>query len=335
MKKIGLIIAREYITRVRKRSFIIMTIIGPILIAALFIVPAWISQLEDTELKTIAVIDETFTFSDALNDSKYIKFINIENTNIEQEKKSFKETDYYALLYLPHNILNSRRIQIFSDKDVTLSVKMHISNQVTKEIERQKLRSENIDEDILKRIKTDLDVQTIKWTAEGEERESFTELKMVLGFAVGFMIYMFIFMYGSQVMRGVIEEKTNRIIEVIVSSVKPFQLMMGKIVGVAFVGLTQFILWVALSTTLVSVAKLALFEAPELGQQEIVVENILTQENANDLLPTGNEETEELADMLTTVIQSVDWTLMIFSFVIFFLGGYLLYSSMFAAVGSA
>src|SRR3989339_1414750 len=253
MSKITLIIKREYLTRVKKKSFIIMTIIGPILMAALMIVPAWVSQLEDQDNKTIAIIDQTKAVSLAIENTQYLKFERLENKSLDDVKKDFKTSGYYAVLFIPENITSAASgVQLFSNKQPNLGVKMHISNALEKELESEKLKASGIDENILKAVKTNVNISTFKWTDEGVEEESSTELTMAVGFIAGFMIYLFIFLYGAQVMRGVIEEKTSRIVEVIISSVRPFQLMMGKIVGVAMVGLTQFALWVVLTFIIIT-----------------------------------------------------------------------------------
>ena len=215
---------------------------------------------------------------------------------------------------------------------------MHISNSLEKEIEKQKLSSHeiaNLDQ-ILKSIKTNISLRSILWTEEGGEKESYTELSMIIGYASGMLIYVFIFLFGAQVMRGVIEEKTSRIIEVIISSVRPFQLMMGKIIGVGLTGLTQFILWVVLTLTIVTVAQKVFL--PDLGKTS--TEKILSKE----IIGSSTENLQELkfednkSDMLKnlyTSLSSIHLAYILGMFVFFFLGGYLLYASFFAIIGSA
>ncbi len=346
MNKITLILKREYLTRVRKKSFLVMTILGPILFAAIVIAPGWIATLEDTELKKIAVIDSSHIFKERLPETEYIKFEYLENTEVEDLRQSFSETDYYALLQITHLVANTRNsVILYSDKQPSFSVKSHISNAIEKEIERRKLESAGIDQDVLKSVKTNISIQTIQWTESGEEKKSSTELAMIVGYISGFLIYFFIFMFGAQVMRGVIEEKTNRIIEIIVSSVKPFQLMMGKIVGIGLVGLTQFALWVVLTIALITVGKNAFF--PELttpSGDEVVAQDFMEKAPGQQSSIMQSGQTKDLSESITenaeikqifSAIDDINIGLMVGSFIFFFLGGYLLYGSLFAAIGSA
>ena len=365
MSKIGLIIKREYKTRVIKKSFIIMTIVGPLLMALLIVAPAYLSTMQNEKLRTIAVIDQTGVFGDTiintallnnqkldnkqitpeevfqhrLTDSKYIHFDFLpENASIDSVKNIFESTDYYALLFIPKNLLNSRTIQLYSDKEISLNIKMYLSKFFEKDIEKEKLKEKNIDPDIIKSVQTSIDIESIKWTPEGEEKNANSEIAMVLGAFAGILIYMFVFMYSSQVMRGVIEEKTSRIVEIIVSSVKPLQLMMGKIIGIALVGLTQFMLWVLLTFGIVVVVQSTSSSFSMKHQTQEQVESLMTEVNSNQIQPTADKENPEMNEFVQSVyhtIFSIDWTVMILSFLFFFLMGYLLYASMFAAVGSA
>lgn len=351
MSKIGIILKREYTTRVRKKSFIIMTILGPILFAGLMLAPVILMQLESDELKLIKVIDETRMFDRALIETQYIKFDfvsdeyfmpHIPDYNLDKAKEDLIDSDYYALLYIPRTVGAGSRglVQMFSYKQPNMGVRMHIANGIEKHLEDVKIEQLGLDygiesdemRSILRAVNTIVNVQTITMDKDGGEKETSTEVAMILGYICGFLIYIFVFMYGSQVMRGVIEEKTNRIVEVIISSVKPFQLMLGKIVGVALVGLTQFLLWVLLTFAIVS-----------------LVQNILISDtDVSKLTPQAFEIGSELpADTnpldeqflrfegIFAAIQAINYTLVISMFLFYFIGGYLLYAAMFAAVGSA
>lgn len=336
MNKILLIIKREYLSRVRKKSFIIMTIVGPILMAALMIVPVVMNQMEDDETKIIAVLDSSHIFNNKIPDSEFLKFKYLDDNSLENVRKQFKESNYYAVLYIPHIIsYASNSVQLYSSKQPTLNIKMHISTALEKELERQKLKASGIDENILESVKSNVSLKTFKWTDEGMEEETSTELKMAVGFISGFLIYIFIFLYGAMVMRGVIEEKTSRIVEIIVSSVRPFQLMMGKVVGVALVGLTQFMLWVVLTFTIVSITQSVFFSV---DASKLKVENTENYFANSSTLQKGsipqNEDFDEIKDMFST-IKNIDFVLIISMFIFYFIGGYLLYSSLFAAVGAA
>ncbi len=351
MSKIGLIIKREYSTRVKKKSFIIMTIIGPILFAALMITPALLMQLEDDEFKKIAVIDETRTFSDALKNTQYIEFydfsskyydaINIKY-DVTKATEDLKGSDYYALLYIPANAISSikGKVELYSYQQPNIGIKMHIANALEKKIKDIKLEikaseldisQEQID-DVLKVVNSEIEVVTSVIDDKGDVKESSSEIAMIIGYIGGFLIYMFVFMYGSQVMRGVIEEKTSRIVEVIVSSVKPFQLMMGKIIGVALVGITQFVLWVVLTIGLVSAGQAVImknFDSSKMNQQSLSVGSELNQSNV-----VPDEKAMEFEKIFKS-IYSINYFTIIITFLFYFIGGYLLYGALFAMIGSA
>ncbi len=339
MNKIFLIIQREFITRVRKKSFIVMSILGPLLFAAFLVVPSWLATLEDTEIKKIAIVDDTHLLGENLPETEYIKFSYLRRANIETIKNNFENLDYYGILYIPDNIFASNTSILYSDKQPSLSTRMHISNALEEEIEDQKLRAENIEDldEILRAIETNINLRNITFTEEGEEQESHAGIAMGIGYIGGMLIYFFIFLFGAMVMRGVIEEKTNRIVEVIVSSVRPFQLMMGKIVGVGLVGLAQFIIWVVLTIVLVFGVQRAFF--PELTQsptQQVIAQDIMAD---NDAAPVGAaEESGQNMEMMEEIFASLDtvnFGMILGMFIFFFLGGYLLYASFFAIIGSA
>ncbi len=336
MNKIKLIILREYLTRVKKKSFIVMTILGPILFAAMMVVPAWLASMEDTDVKNIAVIDSSGIFLNKIPDTDYIKFEYLQNTTLKKVQDNFPESDYYAVLQiLPSITFEPSAVHLFSNKQPSFSVKSHIANAMEKELKNRKLRAHGIDQEVLNSIKSDVSIRTIQWTEDGGVKESSTEVAMIVGYASGFLIYFFIFLFGAQVMRGVIEEKTNRIVEIIVSSAKPFQLMMGKIVGIAMVGLTQFLLWIVLTTGIIAGVKTAFF--PELGTknaQEVLVEDLFEQQNVAQIDQIQPQELDKFTRIFNSV-KSIDFGVMFGSFIFFFLGGYLLYGSLFAAIGAA
>ncbi len=259
MNKISVIIKREYVTRVRKKSFIIMTLIAPLLMAALVILPTLLMMNDDKEFKKIAVIEEgSDLFKNVIPNTRDAEYVYLENTKVSDLKKNFEKEGYYGILYISREIINTpNAIQLISRKQPPIGLLDHISGSLEKEIERQKLESYNIKDldDILKNIRTKVNIQTIKIDETGGTTETSTGIAMAVAYAGGFLMYMLVFMFGAQVMRGVIEEKTSRVVEVIVSSVKPVQLMMGKIIGIALVGLTQFLIWIFLTIALVTVVK--------------------------------------------------------------------------------
>ncbi len=349
MKKIFLIIQREYLTRVKKKSFLVMTILGPLLMAAVFIVPIYLATMSN-ETKIIAVLDETGLFIEKFKDSDNIKFHYLVS-DLASAKQNYPKSGDYALLYIPKTQLNlPENAVIYAKGQVSINVKSYVKNVMSRQMEELKLEAKIRElqpasdekvttEDILKSIKASIDITTIKIGNDGEEQKSYPEVSMILGIFGGILIYFFIFMFGAQVMRGVIEEKTSRIIEVIISSVKPFQLMMGKIIGVGLVGLTQFLLWVILTFGIVTVVTSTF--ASKQGSKT-ATEQMIGRQNpafhADKLTPSNENDSGQDSGNVNEVlnaINSIDFPVMIGSFIFFFLVGYLLYAALFAAVGSA
>jgi len=336
MNKTRIIIQREYLSRVKKKSFLIMTILGPILMASIWVIPLYLANVSDGQ-KIIQVLDETGLFKNQFKNTAELTFVPV-SMDVEIAKNGLSTSGNYALLFIPKTQLNVPTSAIlYSGHQPSLDVKSHIKEVMQKEIESLKLETSGIDPEILKSIKTNVSINTIKIDEKGAETKSFTEVSMVVGIFAGILIYMFIFMFGAQVMRGVIEEKTSRIIEVIISSVKPFQLMMGKIVGIALVGLTQFLLWVFLTFSIVTVFQLSMSGDNKLSKTDKMFspqEKILNPEKIKEF----SEKTAEKDDMefqIIEAISSINYAVMVGSFIFFFLAGYLLYAALFAAIGSA
>ncbi len=336
--KILLIIGREFVTRIRKKSFIIMTILGPLLFAAVIIGPAWFATLEDREVRVIAVIDSSRLFIDQLPETQYLKFDYLENTTVSEVREKFPETGYYAVLYVAHIVTSTpSAVQLMSDRTPSLNIRMHIANAMEKEIERQKLAAYNIDnlDEILAAVRTSINIRTIVWQEDGGQVESHSELAIFVGYIGGFLIYFFIFLFGAQVMRGVIEEKSSRVVEILVSSIRPFQLMLGKIVGIGLVGLTQFLLWVILSASIIFVTQQLFFQ--DLGvpsSENIVAEDMFSSSTLQQAQPVSDDEPGMFAEFLASV-SAINFGVMLGAFLFYFLGGYLLYASLFASIGSA
>ena len=343
MSKIGLIIGREYKTRVRKKSFIVMTLLGPILFAALMVAPAILMRLEDDDFKNIAVIDETGMFDQySLKNTKSINFDFVSDKYFRGNYYDVSEAKADLKDSVPINAMSSNNgsVQLFSYQQPNMGLKMHISNGIEKKAEELKLskKAEELEisqkeiDNILMVANTSINVITTTMNDDGTEKESSTTVAMIIGYLCGFLIYMFIFMYGSMVMNGVIEEKSNRIVEVIVSSVKPFQLMLGKIIGVALVGITQFVLWVMLTLGIVSVTYAVLQK--DLSPAEL---NPQTQIMGSSLTDATDVNTDDMAKFseITQAMDSVNYVGLLLMFLFYFVGGYLLYAGMFAIAGSA
>ncbi|MDT8394620.1 MAG: ABC transporter permease [Bacteroidales bacterium] len=340
MKKILLVIQREYLTRVRKRSFIVMTILGPILMASAFVVPMYLATLTESETKVVSVLDETGWFYGRFSDTEEFNF-RYTAKSLDDAKIDMLEKDEFALLYIPRRELTIPSSAIlYSMKQPGVDMKSYIRNVMSKEVELQKLRI-NLDEMALSDedreramklpdlIKSNIELSTMKIDETGGEEETFTEIMMAVAFVSGMIIYMFIFIFGAQVLRGVMEEKTSRIIEVMASSVRPFQLMMGKIVGIAMVGLTQFLLWVIFTFTIVSVFQLSF--ADQLPGPDVRM--AINQQQGMDVAAAQADNTQ--IARVFEIIDSIRYDVILLSFLFFFLGGYLLYAALFAAIGSA
>jgi len=335
MNKVFIIIRREFLSRIRKRSFIIMTFLGPLLFALLFSLPAWISSLEDQEIKKIAVIDSSSLFIGKIPETPYLKFEYLKGVSVETLRENFEESGYYAVLYISHIVYQTpNAIQLMSYKQPSMSVSMHISNALEKEIERQKLKMYKIDklDDIIKSVNTNVQIRTIRWSRDGFDKSTTAGVAMVVSYFSGILIYMFIFIFGTMVMKGVMEEKTSRIVEIIISSVSSFKLMLGKIIGIAMVGLTQFLAWILLTLIFVSIVKNMGLDASSIHQSATPV-NIFEGASLPNTMAVEAERTIEIKEMLATLNQ-LNYGTMAISFVILFLLGYLIYASMFAAIGS-
>ena len=321
MNSILLIIQREYLSRVRKKSFLIMTLVTPFLLAGIVVVPTYLG-MNSSEERNIAILDESNLLPILETKDEIIHFHYV-NGNVESVKENLDSEIYYALVHIPSSESLEElkdKITIYSDKQVSLSVRGQIENLIENKVEKIKLAEAGIDSQTLKDANIRFELNTIILGDEGEEATGNAEASLGIGFVSGFLIYIFIFMYGAMVMRGVIEEKTNRIVEVIISSVKPFQLMMGKILGVALIGLTQFTLWMLLTLVLTTVAEGFVLSSPEMM--------------ANTFQGTPMEK-GIMMNQVSTAFGGISLGQLTFAFLFYFLGGYLLYSSLFAAVGSA
>jgi len=350
MNKISLIIRREYLTRIRKKSFIIMSVLGPLIFAAYILIPMYFATLEDKEEKLMVVIDDSGLFTERgpsgpvfiIQGTETLKFQVVEGVPVNTFRETFEESGYYGLLFIPSNILASESSLIYSTNQTSLEISEYLERSMESEIEDLKLASHEIEDidKILAEVETSINVRNIKWTKDGKTQESNTGVIMGIGYLGGMLIFFFIFFFGSQVMRGVIEEKVSRIIEVIVSSVKPYQLMMGKIVGVGLVGLTQFLIWMLLSAVLVTGLKAVVF--PELNQTptEQVVSSDLFDQGAGvqDMSQLSPEilagEDMDMAQEIFASLKSISVGMILASFLFYFIFGYLLYASMFAVIGS-
>lgn len=326
MNKIGIIIRREYTTRVAKKSFIIMTFLSPLLFAALIMVPLWLSGIKDNESKKIAVVDFTNEYGKVLKSDKQYVFVPVQE-RVQNIGNSQLKKDFYAVLLIKGDLVrDSTAATLYSEKQVGIELESTVSRQLSEYVENKKLDAYHVAniKQMVEKARTKIDVTTIKLDEKGNSKVTSSIVATIIGGLSTFLIYMFIFMYGVQVMRGVVEEKTNRIVEVIISSVKPFELMMGKIIGIALVGLTQFLLWIVLTLIISNIAGFALFGTS--------ISNLQAGAQLQGASASGAQQA-----MMTIFqgLQGINLVEIVSYFIFYFLGGYLLYASLFAAVGSA
>lgn len=332
IKKINLIVGREFAIRVRKKSFLIATFLTPLLMAALITVPTLMTTLKDNNEKNIEVIDPTGIGEKVLEDQEYTHFTFRREGNPEDYKKDFDTRNLHALCVIEPVEENSVEVRMYSTGPVDQDIQRYISRQISHEVEQQRLQSYNIPrlQEIMDDVRTEIPVKALTWTEAGDEKETITEVYMAIAYLSSFLIYMFIFMYGSMVIRGVIEEKTNRIVEVIISSVKPVELMLGKIVGVALVALLQFFLWILLTAIILFVV-MALVGAGAISDMAGSAPQI--QGGLAGTIASFDTGSGVLTGIASTISQ-IDFGKFLLSFCLYFIGGYLMYASMFAAVGS-
>ena len=326
MNKIGLIIQREYLTRVRNKTFILSTFMLPI-VMILFIVGSTFFAIKSREKRKVAVVNDPGFFKvNMKSDSSSVIF----DFNAVADSTNYEAKGYDGILYLP--AVGSNKYELRSNKQFGLDSKGYIERQLNKAIESNLLQQRGIEKSTLDSISKASDnaveLDNIVKEKNGESRQANAGLAYGVGFGSGILIYITMFIFGAMVMRGVAEEKMNRIAEVIVSSCKPFELMMGKIIGIAGVGLTQFLLWIILIFALMS--SMQFFLPAETIQQ------LQDAQQSQQNMPGGANNTMALKIMeaKTTLVEGVNWGLIIFCFLFYFLGGYLFYAALFAAIGS-
>ncbi|MBB6459096.1 ABC transporter permease [Flammeovirga kamogawensis] len=327
MNKILLIIKREYITRVRKKSFIVMSILGPLLIIGFYGIIIWAS-ISEGEHKEIAVLDESNLFEDAFDqENSAFSFVKIEG-GLEAGKESLNNGYIDGILYIPASFTekNTDGVLLFESKGLGAKAVSDLQRNLLSRVRDLRLPQLGVTQAQLNKLEERIPIRTISLTETGEESDSNVAISSVVGIVGGLIIYFFVFMYSTMVMKGVLEEKTSRVVEVIVSSVKPFQLMLGKIIGVGAVGLTQLLLWIILGA--ISVTVLANFV-------EIPYEQIQEAKVAQ-MQPVGQPQLE--VDGLSKVyymMHNFDFIGTILAFIYYFIFAYLMYSSLFAAIGAS
>ncbi|QNK78927.1 ABC transporter permease [Winogradskyella undariae] len=328
MNHLPLIIKREYFTKVKNKSFIVMTFLSPLIMIALIAVVAYLSQLNNEKERTISILDETGYLKGVFTDSEHTNYTNLNGLSLEDAIVLVKEKEDYGLLHISKtNSLDdvTGHVKFYSEDSPSLSVISGLERQIEKRLKEKKLELDGVSLAQIEASQINIDIAQESFDGQKSSKID-NVVKLAFGGAAGYLLFMFIIIYGNMIMRSVIEEKTSRIIEVIISSVKPIQLMMGKIIGTSLAGITQFVIWVILGGVLLLVVSaifgidLAQVQSP---QQEMV----------NQAMQAGDPQV--MAENLINAISNLPLINLVVAFLFFFIGGYLLYSSLYAAIGAA
>ena len=316
MNKIGLIITREYLSRVRSRVFVILTLLGPILYSMIFIIPV-LTTMMTGEKRTVEVVDDSGKFKNHLKNGESVDFNFINGSYSDEYTKMGKKNGPEYLLHIPagFDIFKPNNIELITLKSTSATFNESIESCLNKRIEELKMQSFHLNKELIDSLKSNISIEA-KVISEQGLKNSSSGAASAAAFVGGFLIYMFIFLYGSMVLRGVQEEKQSRVVEVIISSVKPFQLMLGKIIGIALVGLTQFTIWVVLTSGIYTFIKTTFLSS---------------HTSASAVQSTSSEMISQFQGSFATL----NLPLLIGMFIFYFLGGYLIYSSLFAGVAAA
>jgi len=330
MNKLKLIIKREFLAKVKNKSFIVMTILSPLLMVGFVMLMIFLNQKNSEEIRTIAFVDESAILASVFEDSESTKYVDLTDLGLEEAKMK-TEDYYYGLVYIPKSdsLVNlSKGIAFYSVDAPSINVINNIENKLERKIRDLKIEQLNINIAQIKATETNVTIASENFSGEKSSKIG-SVLKMIAGGGFGYLIFMFIIIYGTSVMRSVIEEKNSRIIEVIISSVKPFQLMMGKILGNAFAGVLQFVIWAISAGFLMFIVSLifgveAATSSTAMGQIDPeMVQQVQDSAASSDLLIAFSE------------MKNLPILTIFFSFIVYFLGGYLIYSSIYAAIGAA
>lgn len=329
------IFKREFLSRVRNKSFVLMTILGPILLAAMLIIPLLIEKYDKTREKNVAIIDESHLLGETIRDFQSYTFTIVTNATVDELSEDFANSGFDAVLFIPNNIYSSNSVILYSNVWVDDALKAYVGYTLRRDLEYMALLKENVSAETISKVTTPVFVGVQKWNAKGEtiDNEASMEKKNIIATCFVSIIYIFIILYGVLVLRGVIEEKTSRVVEIIISSVKPVQFMSGKILGIGCVGLVQFILWIVLTLGLVAGAQQILFPEPYIPSEMPEIAETLGASTTSKIM-TPETSTMDYAINLFQTLDGVNWPVMIGAFVFFFIFGYLLYASIFAGIGA-
>jgi ABC-2 type transport system permease protein len=334
MNHLPLIIKREYLTKVRNKSFIIMTILSPIIMITLIAVVAYLAQLNSSNQRSISILDESGFVDSLLTDTESTRYSVLENINLEEAKIVVQNNGDYGLLHISnvkkkdtiaHNNAINLDIEFYSEDAPSLTLITSIESKLEKHMHTINLEKNGVDVDMIEFSKVNISINQENFTGEKTSKVD-SIVKLIFGCAAGYLLFMFIIIYGNMIMRSVIEEKTSRIIEIIISSVKPVQLMLGKIIGTSLAGITQFVIWIILGGILSVIVSLIF--GIDIMQMQSSQQELMTQ------AMTNNDVNSQVALALSAV-KNLPLLNLVIAFLFFFVGGYLLYSSLYAAIGAA
>ncbi len=322
-----LVMQREYLSIVAKKSFIISTLLAPVIMVALVAIPALLMTVNSSDSRLISVIDETGRYSDIFKDNDDYRFRIETDMTSENMKDRYKKADgdIYAIVVIPSDVEESKTINVYSEKPVKITLSRELETPLNKSLSDAKIASYNLPElkDMIAQSNVEVKVKSHTWDEEGEKVSS-SEIAMMVGLFLAFLTYMFVLMYGAMIMGSVVEDKTNRIVEVIVSTCRPMELMLGKIVSIALVGLTQILIWaVFLGIGLFVISMFGIAAATP---------DITAGMAAGASMPEMPDP--ELSEILQAVL-GINWFRLLGIFILYFIGGYLLYAALFAGFGSA
>ena len=327
MNHLPLIIKREYFTKVKNKSFILMTFLSPLLVIALLSLVGYLTSINNDTVRSIYVLDETGLLSETFKTSDQTIFTQLSEIDLETAKTLSNQEQAYGLLHIPDSSLEfvSELIKFYSEESPSLSLMSSLESKIENKLSELKLQNKGIDLSLIEASKTSVSIN--QETFEGVKSSKIGSLmKLLFGGVAGYLLFMFIIIYGNMIMRSIIEEKTSRVIEVIISSVKPIQLMLGKIIGTSLAGITQVAIWIVLGFTFF-IASSFIFGV-DISQaqtpQEALVSEVLSSPESNDKI-----------QMLFNEFSALPIANLVVAFILFFIGGYLLYSSLYAAIGAA
>lgn len=339
IRNLTTIISREYLTRVRKKSFLLITFLGPVFFAAIAVLPTLILMLTDDKDKKVAVVDSSGIVMERLTDSETLLFTDCSGQSLDSMKVRFGELDYDVLLYVSELDTVGRTVTVsaYSAKPLSVDIKESLSSMIDDAVEDYRLGLYEVSglKEIMEEVKSDISIATYTVGDDGEIKITSSEVYMAVSMVLAMIVYMFIAMFSGMVMQSVIEEKASRVVEVLVSSVKATELMFGKIIGVACVALTQFFLWIVLTIVLVAGASafMGLGDMDPSKAGEMM--EMTSQMGGMDMTQMTASASEDGLGAVMSTLRQLNYGQLFIGFIIYFILGYLLYASFFAAIGSA